>query len=293
MKIKNIIISSALLLFIGIGLFIGKTFYSKQRYVRMFVTFGRTELPCVDIHIQGKTYSVLVNLSSCVPLTLSKDVLSSIHKETCEPTLFQDSEGNKIESSTFLVSEVKMGDLTFKDVRIAEGGEKLKMGQRVGEIGLPLLKQNNLVLDFPHSTIIACNHRKKLKEIGYSVEEMIPVPFEIVERAGGILLPVLTDLGAVKLALSTGMTLNLIRSSLLQENGAQRPMTIEMDGKNWDQLQSAAFIIGGENWGSQNLYLQDFPSDLREFNGVIGMDFLSKHILYLDFENQKVYIDRD
>ena len=167
------------------------------------------------------------------------------------------------------------------------------MGQRVGEIGLPLLKQNNLVLDFPHSTIIACNHRKKLKEIGYPVEEMIPVPFEIVERAGGILLNVLTDLGAIKLALSTGVTLNLIRSSLLQENGAQRPVTIEMDGKNWDQLQSSAFVIGGENWGSQNLYLQDFPSDIRDFNGAIGMDFLSKHILYLDFENQKVYIDRD
>lgn len=122
---------------------------------------------------------------------------------------------------------------------------------------------------------------------------MIPVPFEIVERAGGILLNVLTDLGAIKLALSTGVTLNLIRSSLLQENGAQRPVTIEMDGKNWDQLQSSAFVIGGENWGSQNLYLQDFPSDIRDFNGAIGMDFLSKHILYLDFENQKVYIDRD
>ena len=140
MKIKNILISSALLLFIGIGLLIGKIFYSKQQYVRMFVTFGHTELPCVDIHIQGKTYSVLVNLSSCVPLTLSKDVLSSIHKETCEPTLFQDSEGNKIASSTFLVSEVKMGDLTFKNVRVAEGGEKVKNGPASGRNRVALIK---------------------------------------------------------------------------------------------------------------------------------------------------------
>jgi hypothetical protein len=278
---KNIYIT-VIAAFIGIGVFVGIRCVSKVQYARMFVTFGPTNVPCTEVNIQGKSYSVLVNLGSIVPLTLNKDVLSSIKKKPFGTMQFLNLNGNKIEYPTFVIPEIKIGDLTFTDVIVAERNEEWITGERAGEIGMPLLKKNNLMLDLPHSTIIACNSEDKLKKMGYILKDMTQVPFEMVERAGGVIVHVSTDVGIVKLALCTGSTLSLIRSTLVKENETQRD-------EQGTKFVSSTFVIGGKNWGYKELYLQDFPSNMQEVNGFIGMDFLDEHIVYIDFKNKTVY----
>ncbi len=268
---------------IGSGVFARNYFSSKMQYARMLVTFGPTDVPCTEVTIQGRAYPVLVNLASIVPLTLNKEALSSIKKKPYGTTQFQNINGDKIERPTFLVPEILIEGITFSDVVVAEG--ECNTGHPVGEMGLPLLRKINLMFDLPHSTIIACNSRDRLKKIGYALEEMIQVPFEIEERAGGVIFPVSSDLGTIKLALGTGCTLSMIRSSFAKDLGTQRD---ELGVK----FISSTFVIGKKDWGNKELYLQDFPSDVPEFNGVIGTDFLNEHIVYVDFENQIIYIGR-
>ncbi len=271
---KNIYVT-LIIAAIGMGSFVFY-FASKTEYARMFITFAPSNLPTAEINIQGKSYSVLLNLSSIVPLTLNKKVLSSIQKKPHGTIQFKDINGNKIERATFLIPEITMGDLTFKNVVVAEADAML------GELGMPLLKKNNLMLDLPHSTIIACNSKDQLKKIGYILEDMVQVPFEMIERAGGVTFPVSTDRGMVRLALCTGSTFSLIKSLLVKENDTHRD---ELGSK----FTSSAFVIGERNWGRQELYLSEFP-DMEEMNGLIGMDFLSKHVVYIDFKNTMVYI---
>lgn len=281
-KTKKNICRALIIAFIGIGLFVGNYFVSKKQYARMFVTFGRSNLPSAKANIQGKDYSLLVNLSSIVPLTLNKDILASIQKKPCGTIQFKDVNGHKIEYSTYLIPEIKIGDLAFTDVIVAERNQEYNAGEEVGEIGLPLLKKNNLMFDLSHSTIIACDSQDKLKKMGYFLEDMTQIPFEIIEGAGGIIIPVSTDFGVIKLALCTGSTLSLIKSSLVKEHEIQKD---EQDAK----FVSSAFMIGAKNWGYQELYLQDF-FNMQQVNGFIGMDFLSEHLLYIDFKNKMVYI---
>lgn len=249
----------------------------------MLVTFGSSDLPHVDVEIQGKSYCVLLNLSTIVPMALHKDILSSVEKKPHGTIKFMDEQANIIEYPTFLVKEIKIGSLIINDVIIAEGSDELNDERRVGEIGMPLLSKNNLIFDLPRSTIIACNSKYKLKKIGYNLENMIQIPFEMENTAGGITFPVSSDLGIKTLALSTGFTLTSIKSSLINENEVQNDDFGAM-------FISSTFVMGGKNWGSQKLYLRDLPEEMQQFNGAIGMDFLSQHIFYIDFRNKIVYI---
>lgn len=249
----------------------------------MRVSFGMGDLPQTEITIEGKSYTVLANLSSIVPLTLNKNVLASIKKKPAKPIQFINVNGDIVHRPAYVVPRIKVGLFTFKNITVAERDEDLDNVQCVGEIGMPMLNQVNLLFDFPHSTIIASNSKDRLKKIGYILDDMTPVHFEMIERAGGIVLPVSVDKAAIKLALSTGSSLSIIRSSYAMIDKL----------KNSDlgaKFTSASFEIGGKNWGAHEFYVKDFSEELSEFNGTIGMDFLSEHVFYIDFGSKIVYI---
>jgi hypothetical protein len=283
---KYTIFVAAVAILTGVGVFVGNRFFSKDQYARMFVTFGPNNMPSIEVNIQGKAYPVFVNLTAVVPLTLSKDILATIEKKPHETMQFMNEKGKTVEFPTFIISKINIGDLTFTDVIVAESNGQCLDGYRVGEIGRPLLEKNNLMLDFPNSTVIACNSFDKLKRIGYRLEDMTQVPFEMEEQAGGIALPVLSDLGTIKLALFTGSAFSFIRSSFLKETETEK----DSFGA---YFTSSNFTMGGKNWGRQRLHLCDLPIELQEFNGGIGMDFLSEHIVYIDFKKNVAYIRKE
>jgi hypothetical protein len=49
-------------------------------------------------------------------------------------------------------------------------------------------------------------------------------------------------------------------------------------------------VIGGLNFGEIDLYAYDFSDKFAEFDGVLGMDFCRKHVIYLDFNEKKALI---
>lgn len=255
---------------------------SKAKHTRIFVTFNQSDLPHAEISIEGKPYSVLTNLSSHIPLTLNKNVLESIIKKPSESIKFKDENGDIIEQHTYIIPEFKIGELSFKNVTVAEGEADPNNPQRMGTIGMPLLKKNNLLFDFHHSTIIACNNKHQLKKIGYILEEMVKLPFEMLELAAGVNIPVSMDGKIVRLALSTGCTVSFLDASLPIDKEIQKDDVGE-------KFTCSHLVIGEKDWGAQDVYIKDF-SQLPELHGLIGMDFLMKHVFYLDFENNTVYI---
>ena len=261
------------------GFFVKKHFFSKNTYARLFTPCGQFNIPFMELEIQGRAYPFKINLDwTRSPLYLSKDLLSIFDKKP-NGTVKMNFDGEEVEYPTYILSDVKIGDLILNDIEVMEIPRHGSFGEegQLAYVGLKFFGKNNLLLDFWNSTMILCNDLNKLEQVGYSIEDMIKVPCEV--GSNGLVLTVATDLGLVRLGISPANTFSLINSSLAYRtprNGLQA-------------LTTSVFAIGGKNFGDKDLYLYNFSSDYGT-DGCIGMDFLKHHVIYLDFKNNTAYI---
>lgn len=129
--------------------------------------------------------------------------------------------------------------------------------QPIGAIGLPILENYNLFLDFPHSVIFASNDHFSVQQASFLSDNLLAAPF--VLHRDGILFPVKTDAGTYHLLLDTGSTRTVIRKP--------HPTT------------TAQFLIAGHDFGTRRI----FPIDLNpkhEFDGCLGLDCLREHPVF-------------
>jgi hypothetical protein len=55
-------------------------------------------------------------------------------------------------------------------------------------------------------------------------------------------------------------------------------------------LTSTHFTMNGTNFGSQDLYFLSMTRELNDLDGILGMDFIEKHVIYIDFSKKLLYI---
>jgi len=270
----------------------------KSYHIQIPVKFGSASTPYADVEIEGKKYLLEFDLGSKFQLSLRKSFLEKIIKK--EPHgigEWKDINGNKYEAPSYLIPEMRIGDLILANVVVQEDDDDFifnatmwdgeNKGRDIvdkeqGVIGRPLLEKVNLLLDFGHSTIFASNDKNKLKKAGYCLDHMTKVPFELGRM--GIILQVDTDIGIKRLSIDTGSSLNLIRSSLLKDHECQKGQY------NIPFFITSKFIIGGEDFGSMCLHLHKITPELNELDGFLGAPFLESHVLYIDFPHKVVYI---
>ncbi len=234
------------------------------------VTYTDSNYPLVTVELQGHTYELAVDIGSRFPLSLSKAVLDQINKQEQDNVEWHDINGQCHNSPSYLIPEIKLGDLIVTNIS-AHHNTELNYD---GFLGKYLGGTLNLLVDFPHSRIIACDTFLKLQAKKLADANWVRVPFELCR--GGIILHVNTEMGALKLAINTTSTLSLIRSSLTSLEKA---------------LESSTFSIGEQEFGAITLYPLDMPNGLSEIDGFIGMDFLKKHAFYIDYSNKIAYIE--
>lgn len=253
---------------LGIGFLLWHPF-SKSYYCSCVITYDKYDHPLATVDLQGHKCELEVRIGSRFPLFLNKEILDGIEKQSQGTTQWHDIHGQQHEAPVYLISKMKVGDLTLKNVLVNQTLDK-----KCGTLGKFLGGEFNLLIDFPHSRIIACDTFSRLKAKGLTSNHWACVPFEW--NHGGIVLQVNTDLGTRKLALNTTSTTTLIRSSLTSAGGS---------------FDSSTFSVGGQEFGNITFFPVDLPEGLDEIDGFIGMDFLKKHAIYLDCSNKFVYIE--
>lgn len=252
---------------------------SKAGYGRMFVSFGQFHIPFVEAAIQGKAYPFKINLDwTLFPLYLGKDILSQIDKKRSNGLMTIDVDGDQIEVQTYLIPKIEIGDLVFCDVLAME----VDGDNQAAIIGLKFFENNNLLLDFPNSTMITCNDLDKLKQVGYFIEEMTKTPCEMGRK--GLILTADTDVGLVKLGVSpinawSIMRLDLARGIVTSTNLSGRQI-----------LTTSFFVIGEGDFGRKDFCLYDLSPVSYGADGCIGMDFLKNHVIYFNFRTKTAYI---
>ncbi len=268
---------------------------TRPDYLVQPITYDSFRIPTIEVSFDGKTYPIGIDLGSVFQMTLQSSVLSEIGKIPWGERSWIDVLGNEYTSPCYLIPEMQIGDLVLPSVfaktesdeftlntTLWEGRSNLPF-KRSGSIGRALFRRKNLFLDFPHSQLVLCSTLDDLKKRGHPVDRLTRVPFTTTSL--GVTLHISTDLGIKKFVIDTGATVNIIRSSLIPDSAACL--------KNEHGLPyyvSSQLIIGGKEFGPINLYLIEISDELDDIDGILGIDFLEKQMLFLDFSNKVVYI---
>jgi hypothetical protein len=269
---------------------------------RVPITFSASKTPLVMTKIEDATYFLQVDLGSKFPLTLSQEILESIQKKPHGTAIWRDLKGNCYESFAYFISKIKFNQFEINNLFVSQENETFHQNatlwnssikdepfhnEYVGSIGFSLLEKANLLLDFPHLIMLICKdtNKFKLKTEGFDIEKMIKVPFKISRT--GITLEATCDIGDLKLSIDTGSTISLVRTARLIGQKCNKKK------HEFDIFTSSKFIINKNDFGEIDFYLFELTPNFDEIDGILGMDFLNKHIIYIDYKNKFVYIDKN
>lgn len=244
---------------------------SSHYLVSIPVTYNENDHPFIPIQIENRTYEIPIKIGSRFPLFLNQKTLEEIHKVPSGITEWQDTQDGKYEAPAYLIPKITVGELTVKNViatqTMSEGTEDNALGKYLGG-------EFNLLLDFPHSRIVPCHSFSKLKAEGFATDDWIQIPLEA--HRTGVVFNVETDIGTLKFLINTGLKLTVIRKSLTNK---QQP------------LVSSIFYIGKRPFTDITLHPTYIPECLNDIDGFIGMDFLKKCAIYLNYSAKIAYIE--
>lgn len=260
----------------------------------------RSLLPYVEATIDRQTLPLTIDLGSKLEITVDIPALQPLKKKPKETALWKNIKGKEYEQHTFILSSLKLEDLVFDspvavESTVEEQRESVlyspecfigKPKETVGCLGRNLLKKYNLFFDIQQAKMIATDKFENLAKDGYPIKSFTAVPFLLDPK--GILVNVKTDLGKLKLLLDTGCTVTIIRDHLNRCNGTNQEKEFGMP-----MMTTREFTLGETDFGSQTLYFYKITEKLRDIDGLLGMDFIANHLIYIDFKKKLLYIARN
>ncbi|MBI5346464.1 MAG: hypothetical protein HZB76_04915 [Chlamydiae bacterium] len=293
MKRKKIIflISSALIIILSVG-GLWHYFSPKKIWLCMFVNLSSSETPLHQMTIEGESYPIEISLSSCGRISLPKEILDKVKDKRPKGTnKSKDIQNNEYDLPVYILPKIEVAGVTFYEAEVEEKNEKFRVNallptfkkcdnDKLARIGRRLLTISNLLLDLEQKKIYLTNDEKRLRRSGYFFEDFVKVPLIL---NGGVRVEINTDLGIRKFAIDTGTAKSFINSFGVPNTNLKEESGLKI-------FTSSKFAIGNMDFGSQDLYLLDVPIEAKDFEGILGMDFLRSHILYLDYKNKWAYI---
>lgn len=265
-------------------------------YARIPVKFSSTLTPYTEIEIEKEKYYLIVDLGLDAELGIKTKTLEKINKTLIGQAYWSDAKDTEHESLKYQIPKMKMGRFQINNAKAHDGytdesvhiwGKERTADDPIsGSIGIKLLGMSrHLLLDFGHSVFFLLRSRESLEHLrkeGYLLENFIEVPFEGAHHRVIILAD--TSVGQKRFLLDTGASHSFIKPTFMTEDGRTAM---------YDHIVTITLpdlVIGGSNFGKIDLYAYDFSEKFAEFDGVLGMDFCRKHVIYLDFNEKKAFI---
>jgi hypothetical protein len=237
--------------------------------------------PVLTVKIAGMDVPVVFDSGDQSTLVLQRDVLYQTKAvPTGAATQQRFVKGKVVQSMQYRLPRVQIGDVVFTNVVGREDVhdpdyQPADVGQK-GFLGTGLLKSYVVAIDYPRRTM-ALIPRADTRAMAQC--QGTAAPFSPAWH-GEPVTEAETDFGRVALWWNTGAPVSVISRSFLQSS---RPH-VSAGG-----VTSQRFILGGSNFGPWRFEVWDvsLPSG---FNGFVGYDFFSQHVVCLDFPGRRVVI---
>lgn len=268
----------------------------KAPFARIPVKFTSSLTPYAEIEIEKKKYYLIVDSGSDSELGIKTEVLEKIGKKFLGKTHWYDVKGNEYESSRYQIPKMKIGNVQINNAKAHDGytdeaghiwGKKKYAEDEIsGTIGRSLLGISRLLLlDLNNSAFFIFRKREDLKHLrkeGYLLENLVELPFDGAKNR--VVFLVDTDVGQERFLLDTGASYSVIRPTFISEEER------EAMRENKLTISLPKFVIAGHDFGEMDFYAYEFSEKFEGVDGVLGMDFCKKHVIYLDFKENKALI---
>lgn len=247
-------------------------------------------LPQVTLTIGGKEVLLLLDTGSRNALHLPIEVINTIPNKVEQANKIKsiDLSGNINESRQFIVNNLELGSFIFKNVDVleyknwglaisSENSRKQQGEESFSVIGLDLFKDYLLTINFPERQLIISDEYNSYAMLDNT---WISLPFVIDKE--GIVISVSDGIKTYKMVLDTGATFSIIKESSL----AQKTIQINKD----DGYQFIDLKVNNLDSNKiKAIILDSLPAEFQA-DGLLGGDFLNKHIVKIDFKNKKLWI---
>lgn len=248
-------------------------FSSKTYYCKIPLSFDENQIPSIEIDIQGKPHRVVIDLGSWKSLELTSEVLEKLKTRKHTINWYRDRKGNVRDSVSYIISEVKIGDILFEElpaIELPQHCESYSPDKPVGYIGRFFLRKFKVLFNFPEESMIITNDPQRLKKEGFFIEKMTKIPLSEDHR---LLFQVETALGMNTFRFTTASSLIQLKSKYFQ---------------GLPSFTTPHFTIKDHDFGAVTINACELSTS--HLDGYIGMNFLKDHILYIDASSKVAYI---
>lgn len=254
--------------------------------------FSEQGFPVATVQIQNHNIPLIFdNGASRSNIVLNKDIVKQLNLKiipTNNEVCSHDDTGKRNCLKTYIIPELKIGQLTLQNISCElmdklwgghyDEGFKWFAAARNGVIGLKLLQQFNLLLDYKHSRAILTTLGTYPKE--YDIKNWVAIPFDkkgiINAQINGVNVSLVTDTGAN----------NSIMKASAKVLVDKKPCDPKKDLCQY--LEPKTFTVGNKQLPKIKFGVQqdEFP-----FDGVIGSSFFKEHQAFFDYQNNILFIN--
>ncbi len=260
--------------------------------------YSPAKLPCVNVDIEGQQLLLILDLGFRGDLAIDKCILDSFESKTfVKERLTYGIRSKPYTNKSYRIPKAMIGSMSFsppmvqeenpeflKDSRVETNGET-ETSKEVGRLGWELFLQSNLLLDVPHSRTAFCDSLDTLIKHGYQGQAFTRTPL-FLER-GLVEVEVNTPDGVLRCMIDTGATFSVLNNNIEQDGQQLKDFVWDPD----NPIEYPSLKISGEDFGPIQFYPLPIQIPIR-IEAILGMDFLKKHILFLDFRNQYAYFSK-
>ena len=254
-------------------------------------------IPCVNVEIEGKLFSMEIDLGSESELNLESSFIDQISSKTfVSSRAIGGFKGIKYENTVYEIPKIQIGALSVlhpelekvseqfgKDAKIVKEGFEPSVHEP-GRIGWELFRYFNLFLDLKNSRVAFCDSLDPLNRSGYEISKFIRAPL-LIER-GFVEIEAKTAEGPLRCMLDTGASWNILDTEL------EAGKTIEQAA--WDPentLQYSSFHIGDSDFGALAFHRLPLKFPIH-VDAILGMEFFQDHVVFIDFSENCIYFQK-
>jgi hypothetical protein len=244
----------------------------------------RGNYPVIIAQVDGIDVPLVFDLPDESALALSQTVIDRIKTSPAGEThRALDAMGNVIQSGTFKVQRLQIGDTVFTDVigrpdLHDPAYQSENLGQQ-GYLGTALLKSYKVVLDYPHRQLTLISPGSTKKQLGKC--RGVQVPF-LPDWNGTPITKAITDFGGLTAVWDTGTPVSILR----------RPNAKKLNDDVIDETATTkSLVLGGTDFGPLTFVVADYaePAGTDMF---IGYSFFINHVVCVDFPGKRFLIQR-
>ena len=263
-----------------------------------FTKLSPIRSPCLDVEIEGKVFSMELDLGLQGDLAIEKELINQISEKTLLRTKpMYGIRGKEYLTNFYRIPKMQIGVMHFngpflqedttqefvKDGTFIQSGRE-RSPRDPGRLGWSLFYDVNLLVDVKNSEIAFCDSLDTLKKRGYPVEAFTKCPLEL-ER-GLLEFQAETPKGKLRCLLDTGTTCNMFNSEIADGKTLDQMI---WEPENW--LNCDFFKIEGNDFGP--ITFHRVPIHIPMIEAVIGMEFIEDHLIFIDFANKLIYFAKN